>query len=84
MYGSLKPDGPMGVLGRSDSHCFKLETEEARVVADAVSGLDPKPGWESNGLAYLLAEGVHWWEGTTLTFEPCLPHGQIPFSGPAG
>jgi hypothetical protein len=84
LFGSREPDGPMGVLGRSDRHCFKLETDEAREVADAVSGLDPEPGWESFGLAYRLAEGVHWWEGTTLRFEPFLPHGQIPFSGPAG
>ena len=31
-------------------------------------------------LAYRLAEGAHWWEGTEIWFEPYFPHGQVTCS----
>lgn len=83
-YGSLKPDGPMGVLGRSAADCYKLATEEAREVAGTLSGLDPMPGWGTHYLAYRVAEGINWWEETAISFEPYFPDGRIPDSRPAG
>jgi hypothetical protein len=35
------------LLGRMVTYCSKLATEEAREVAQALSGLDPEPGWGS-------------------------------------
>ena len=72
------PDGggPVEVQGRWVKYCSKLTTEEAREVAEALSGLDPEPRLVR--LAYRLAEGAHWWEGTSIWFEPYFPHGQVP------
>jgi hypothetical protein len=73
--------GPVVVQGRFVTYCSKLTTEEARVVAEGLSGLDPDPGFEGHvRLAYRLAEGAHWWEGTSLWFEPYFPHGQVTCS----
>jgi hypothetical protein len=76
------PDGggPVAVQGRSVTYCSKLTTEEAREVAEALSGLDPAPGQGKVRLAYRLAEGAHWWEGTSIWFEPYFPHGQVTCS----
>ena len=73
------PDGggPVAVQGRWVRYCSKLATEEAREVAEALSGLDPAPGQGRVRLAYRLAQGAHWWEGTEIWFEPYLPHGQV-------
>jgi hypothetical protein len=77
--------GRIVVLGQSVTYCFKLTTEEAREVADTLSGLDPEPGWRGFGLAYHVAEGVRpTMEATTIWFEPYFPHGQLTFSGPFG
>jgi hypothetical protein len=65
------------VLGRSVTYCSKLSTEEAREVAEALSGLDPDPRQERARLAYRLAEGAHWWAGASIWFEPYFPHGQV-------
>ena len=45
--------------GRSVTYCSKLATEEAREVAEAVSGLDPDPGFHAVVLAYRVAEAVN-------------------------
>jgi hypothetical protein len=76
--------GHVVVLGRSVTYCFKLTTEEARKVAEAVSGLDREPGWRRFGLAYRVAEAVNHLNPTMLWFEPYFPHGQFTFSGPFG
>ena len=75
------PDGggPVEVQGRWAQYCSKLTTEEAREVAEALSGLDPEPRLAR--LQYRLAEGAaHWWEGTVMWFEPYFPHGQVTCS----
>ena len=76
--------GHMVVIGRSVTYCYKVETEEAREVAEALSGLDPEPGWSGFALAYRVAEGVDNFAATRIWFEPYFPHGQFTFSGPAG
>ena len=77
-------EAPNVVLGRSVTYCSKLKTEEAREVADALSGLDPEPGWRRFGLAYRVAEAVNNLNPTKIWFEPYFPHGQFTFSGPFG
>jgi hypothetical protein len=77
-------EGGTVVLGRSVTYCFKVETEEAREVAKALSGLDPEPGWSRFGLAYRVAEAVNNLNPTEIWFEPYFPHGQFTFSGPFG
>jgi hypothetical protein len=72
--------GHMVVIGRSVTHCSKLTTEEAREVAEALSGFDPEPRFHTVVLAYLVAEGVHDWERTAIWFEPYFPHGQYTCS----
>jgi hypothetical protein len=72
--------GPVAVQGRYVTYCSKLTTEEAREVAEALSGLD-QPGWEGYvRLSYRVAEGAHWWAGTSIWFEPYFPHGQVTCS----
>ena len=72
------------VLGQSVTYCFKVETEEAHEVADALSGLEPEPGWRNFGLAYRVAEPVGHLNPTRLWFEPYFPDGRFTFSGPFG
>jgi hypothetical protein len=72
------------VLGSSVTYCFKVGTEDAREVADAVSGLEPEPGWRQFGLAYRVAEPVNHLNPTRLWFEPYFPDGRFAFSGPFG
>ncbi len=61
---SPRRGGPVEVQGRWVEYCSKLTTEEARDVAEALSGLDPEPA-PRRRLQYRLAEGAaHWWEGT--------------------
>jgi hypothetical protein len=76
--------GRVVVLGQSVRYCFKVETEQAREVADALSGLDPEPGWKGFALAYRVAEPVDKLNPTWIWFEPYFPHGQFTFSGPFG
>jgi hypothetical protein len=66
------------------TYCSKLTTEDARELADALSGLDPEPGWRSYVLAYRVAEAVNHLFPTVIWFEPYFPHGQFTFSGPFG
>jgi len=76
--------GRVVVLGRSVRYCFKVETEQAREVAEALSGLDPEPGWKGYALAYRVAEPVNKLNPTWIWFEPYFPHGGFTFSEPAG
>jgi hypothetical protein len=68
--------GRIVVLGQSVTYCSKLATEDAREVAEAVSGLDRDRRFHNVVLAYRLAEGVHDWETGSIWFEPYFPHGQ--------
>jgi hypothetical protein len=79
MEGAREPDGPIVVLGGSVTYCSKLTTEEAREVAEALSGLDRTPGWGANALAYHVAEGINWWNQTDIWFEPYFPDGRFHF-----
>jgi hypothetical protein len=68
------------VLGRSVTYCSKLATEEAREVAEALSGLDQDPRFHSVVLAYRVAEAVNNLNPTSIWFEPYFPHGQTTCS----
>jgi hypothetical protein len=73
--------GPVEVQGRWVRYCSKLTTEEARELAESLSGLDHDPRLAR--LQYRLAEaapGAHWWEGSEMWFEPYFPHGQVTCS----
>jgi hypothetical protein len=64
---------------QATTYCSKLTTEEAREVADAVSGLE-RPGWtRPYSLVYRVAEGAHArdWEATTISIDPYFPDGQF-------
>jgi hypothetical protein len=67
--------GRIVVLGRSVSYCSKLPTEEAREVAEALSGLDRVQ--PSVRLAYRLAENPRPFGPTTISFDPYFPHDEI-------
>jgi hypothetical protein len=67
------------MLGRSVTYCSKLTTEEAREVAEPLSGFDPARH-QSERLAYQLAEAVNNLNPTTIWFEPYFPHGQVTCS----
>jgi hypothetical protein len=77
-------EGGTVVLGKSVTYCFKVETEEAHEIADALSGLEPEPGWRNFGLAYRVAEPANHLNPTRLWFEPYFPDGRFTFSGPFG
>jgi hypothetical protein len=76
-FGMQTDSGPVEVPGRWVRYCSKLTTEEARVVADGLSGLDQDPRWGRAALAYRVAKGDHDWEATAISFEPYFPHGQV-------
>jgi hypothetical protein len=77
VVGNTREDERMRVLGRSATYCSKLTTEEAREVADAVSGHE-RPRWaKPYSLVYRVAEGAHDWEATTISFDPYFPHGHF-------
>jgi hypothetical protein len=67
------------VLGRSVTDCYKVETEEAREVANAVSGLE-RHAWPLT-LIYDVAEGVNNLGPTTISFDPYFPDGQFLLYG---
>ena len=71
--------GHMVVIGRSVTYCSKLTTEEAREVANAVSGLARHP-WPLS-LVYDVAEGVDKLGPTTIAFDPYFPDGQFLLFG---
>jgi hypothetical protein len=62
-------------------YCSKLTTEEAREVADAVSGLERDQTFRPYSLVYRVAEGAHDGEETTISFDPYLPDGRFLFMG---
>ena len=72
--------GHMVVIGRSVTYCSKLATEEAREVAEALSGLDQDPNFHGVVLAYRVAEAVNNLTPTSIWFEPYFPHGQVACS----
>jgi hypothetical protein len=72
------------VLGQSVEYCYKVETEEARELADALSALEPESGWKGYTLAYRVAEAVNNLGPTWIWFEPYFPDGRLTFSGPFG
>jgi hypothetical protein len=65
------------VLGRSVTYCSKLTTQEAREVADAVSGLPLERLMWPVALRYVVAEAVNNLNPTTISFDPYFPHGQF-------
>jgi hypothetical protein len=67
------------VLGRSVTYCSKLTTEDAREVANAVSGL-PRHRWPLT-LMYDVAESVDNLGPTTISFDPYFPDGQFLLYG---
>jgi hypothetical protein len=67
------------VLGQSVTYCSKLTTEDAREVADALSGFDRET--RTFGLAYRLAEPVNNLNSTKIGFDPYLPHGEFLLFG---
>jgi hypothetical protein len=58
-----------------DSFCSKLTTDEARELAETLSG-HLGPGLTKAGLTYRLAEPVIEDLAPSLSIEPYLPHGQ--------
>jgi hypothetical protein len=72
-------EAPNVVLGRSVTYCSKLATEEAREVANTVSGLTRNP-WPLT-LMYDVAEGVDNLGPTTISFDPYFPDGQFLLFG---
>jgi hypothetical protein len=80
VVGSPEGGGPVAVQGRYVTYCSKLTTEDARDVAEALSGLDPDPRQGQVRLAYRLAEGAGLREWTSIWFEPYFPHGQVTCS----
>ena len=68
------------VLGRSVTYCSKLATEEAREVAEALSGLDRDRRFHNVILGYRLAEPVNNLNATSIWFEPYFPHGEYTCS----
>ena len=80
VFGNTREDERMRVLGRRVTYCSNLATEEAREVAEALSGLDQDPRWGRATLAYRVAEGARDWEATAIWFEPYFPHGHYTYS----
>jgi len=68
------------VLARSVTYCSKLATEEAREVADALSGLDRDGRFHNVILGYRVAEPVNNLIATSIWFEPYFPHGEYTCS----
>jgi hypothetical protein len=68
--------------------CYKVETEDAREVADALSGLVREQGWGTHWLAWRVDQAVAGepaeWNPTDISIEPYFPDGRIPNSAPAG
>jgi hypothetical protein len=63
----------------ADAYCTKLATDEARGVANAVSGF-PRHPWPLT-LSYEVAEGVNKGEPTSIEFNPYFPHGGFVLHG---
>jgi hypothetical protein len=74
---NTRDDERMRVVGRWVTYCSKLTTEDAREVANAVSGLEQDQTFRPFSLVYRLAEGANDWEAPTISFDPYLPDGQF-------
>ena len=66
---------------QATTYCSKLTTEEAREVADAVSGLEREQSAWPYSRVYRVAEGVKHWKQTWISFDPYLPDGQFLLLG---
>ena len=75
------PDGggPVAVQGRSVAYCSKLTTDEAREVANAVSGLPRHPSGFT--LMYVIADPDSKSNPATISFDPYLPDGRFLLHG---
>jgi len=70
------------VLGRAVNYCAKLTTEEAREVAEPLSGFAPDLRFYGEAaLAYQLAEAVDNLDPTSISFDPDLPDGGFSAGG---
>ena len=81
------PAADPGIPGVGD--CYTVEAEDAREVADALSGLVREEGWGTYWLRWRLDEapdGTRFPQEnpTDISIEPYFPDGRIPFSGAAG
>ena len=87
------------VMNPGVSDCYELETEDAREVADALSGLVPENGSERSrpaGARSSETYGLRWrvdkavegqpaeWNATDVAVEPVFPDGKIAISAPFG
>lgn len=77
---------PGGGPGRSVDDCYTVETEEAREVADALSGLVREERSDVHGLRWRLDETVDGqsFDWSAVSIEPYFPDGRIPFSAEFG
>ena len=64
-------------VSATDTYCSKLTTEEAREVADAVSGLKRNQDLWPHSLVYDVAEAVNNSIPTKISFDPYFPDGQF-------
>jgi hypothetical protein len=67
------------VVGLEATYCAKVETDEARGVAEAVFGVDRDPLLHQQ--SYPLVGGARYPPGTRISFHPYLPHGEPPTVG---
>ena len=74
---NTREDERMRVFGRTVTYCSKLTTEEAREVADAVSGLKRNRALWPHSLVYDVAEAVNNSLPTNISFDPYFPDGQF-------
>ena len=68
--------------------CYKVDTKDAREIADALSPLVHEEGWGTHWLRWRVDEAPHGMPAasnpTDITIEPYFPDGRIPHSGPYG
>ena len=75
--------GRIVVLGRSDTYCSRLATEEALRGRRGCLRTRSNPSSPHFGLVYRVAEAVNNLDPTTIWFDPYFPHGQSPAPGRA-
>lgn len=78
------PTADLATPGVGD--CYEVETEGAREVTDALSGLVREEGWGTHWLRWRLDEAADGTPGnpTDISIEPYFPDGRIATSGPFG
>jgi hypothetical protein len=72
-------DARTKVVGLEATYCAKVETGEARDVAEVVIGVDRDPLLHQQ--SYPLVGGARYPPGTRISFHPYLPHGEPPTVG---